>query len=107
VQSPAGCAKEEIMRRYGVLGPTFQTSSEFWVSVTPVFQVRLDDILDRKHLPPLGSFFLLFYTSSLTDRKYLGLKDFEVYWFYTPSFIFPHAHLQEWLLYCEDAVENL
>ncbi|KAJ7645424.1 hypothetical protein DFH06DRAFT_1211239 [Mycena polygramma] len=40
--------------------------------VTPVFQVRLDDILERKHLPPLG------------------LKDFE-----------------EWLLYCEDAVENL
>ncbi|KAJ6584895.1 hypothetical protein B0H19DRAFT_400434 [Mycena capillaripes] len=40
--------------------------------VTPVFQVQLDDILERKHLPPLG------------------LKDFE-----------------EWLLYCEDAVENL
>ncbi|KAJ6508884.1 hypothetical protein C8R45DRAFT_969165 [Mycena sanguinolenta] len=40
--------------------------------VTPVFQVRLDDILERKHLPPLG------------------LKDFE-----------------EWLLYCEDSVENL
>ncbi|KAJ7212179.1 hypothetical protein GGX14DRAFT_622225 [Mycena pura] len=40
--------------------------------VTPVFQVRLDDILERKHVPPLG------------------LKDFE-----------------EWLLYCEDAAENL
>ncbi|KAJ7784631.1 hypothetical protein B0H16DRAFT_1493234 [Mycena metata] len=40
--------------------------------VTPVFQVQLEDILERKHLPPLG------------------LKDFE-----------------EWLLYCEDAVENL
>ncbi|KAJ7134551.1 hypothetical protein C8R44DRAFT_770786 [Mycena epipterygia] len=40
--------------------------------VTPVFQVQLDDILERKHLPPLG------------------LKDFE-----------------EWLLYCEDSVENL
>ncbi|KAF7314190.1 hypothetical protein MKEN_00891200 [Mycena kentingensis (nom. inval.)] len=41
-------------------------------SVTPTLQVRLDDILERKHLPPLG------------------LKDFE-----------------EWLLYCEDSVENL
>ncbi|KAJ7147491.1 hypothetical protein C8R43DRAFT_1011017 [Mycena crocata] len=40
--------------------------------VTPVFQVQLDDILERKHLPPLG------------------LKDFE-----------------EWLLYCENSVENL
>ncbi|KAJ7644077.1 hypothetical protein FB45DRAFT_736145 [Roridomyces roridus] len=40
--------------------------------VTPALKVRLDDVLDRKHLPPLG------------------LKDFE-----------------EWLLYCEDSVENL
>ncbi|KAJ7780576.1 hypothetical protein DFH07DRAFT_792783 [Mycena maculata] len=40
--------------------------------VTPVFKVQLDDVLERKHLPPLG------------------LKDFE-----------------EWLLYCEDAAENL
>nr|GAT60371.1 predicted protein [Mycena chlorophos] len=40
--------------------------------VQPALQVRLDEVLDRNHLPPLG------------------LKDFE-----------------EWLLYCEDAVENL
>ncbi|KAJ7505385.1 hypothetical protein B0H11DRAFT_418910 [Mycena galericulata] len=40
--------------------------------VTPVFKIQLDDILERRHLPPLG------------------LKDFE-----------------EWLLYCEDSVENL
>ncbi|KAJ7459794.1 hypothetical protein FB451DRAFT_1271564 [Mycena latifolia] len=40
--------------------------------VTPVLQVNLEDVLERKHLPPLG------------------LKDFE-----------------EWLLYCEDSVENL
>ncbi|KAF7299073.1 hypothetical protein MIND_00855600 [Mycena indigotica] len=41
-------------------------------SVTPALRVQLDDILERRHLPPLG------------------LKDFE-----------------EWLLYCEDSVENL
>ncbi|KAJ7069847.1 hypothetical protein C8F01DRAFT_1207376 [Mycena amicta] len=41
-------------------------------SVTPALQVHLEDLLQRKHLPPLG------------------LKDFE-----------------EWLLYCEDSVENL
>jgi hypothetical protein len=23
--------------------------------VTPVFKVRLEDVLDRKHLPPLGT----------------------------------------------------
>ncbi|KAK7048298.1 hypothetical protein R3P38DRAFT_2868528 [Favolaschia claudopus] len=46
--------------------------AKFPPSVTPVFQVHLDDILERKHLPPLG------------------LKDFE-----------------EWLLFVEDAVENL
>jgi len=23
--------------------------------VTPVFEIRLEDVLDRKHLPPLGT----------------------------------------------------
>ena len=25
------------------------------ILVTPLFDVRLEDVLDRKHLPPLGS----------------------------------------------------
>ena len=45
--------------------------------VTPLFNVRLEDVLDRKHLPPLGKLWfekkvhLLIYQTT-------GLKDFEV-----------------------------
>ncbi|KAI9512396.1 hypothetical protein F5148DRAFT_1279736 [Russula earlei] len=58
-------------------------------SVTPMFKVKLDDVLNRKHLPPLGS-----YLSPLTPSRLFiflsGLKDFE-----------------EWLLFVEGCPENL
>jgi hypothetical protein len=57
--------------------------------VTPVYNVQLEDILNRKHLPPLGTpFGLLLSNSKLT--LFIGLKDFE-----------------EWLVYVEHSPENL
>ena len=60
-------------------------------TVTAVVDVRLDDVLDRKHLPPLGANHSRSHpsvTGSLTTRS--GLKDFE-----------------EWLLFVEQNAENL
>jgi hypothetical protein len=57
--------------------------------VTPVYNVQLEDILNRKHLPPLGTPFALL----LSGCKLIlptGLKDFE-----------------EWLVYVEHSPENL
>jgi hypothetical protein len=31
-------------------------SEEYPHIVTPMFKVKLDDVLNRKHLPPLGSY---------------------------------------------------
>jgi hypothetical protein len=56
--------------------------------VTPVFKVRLEDMLNRKHLPPLGAFVNIHSLYYLTASA--GLKDFE-----------------EWLLYVEQCPENL
>ncbi|KJA23310.1 hypothetical protein HYPSUDRAFT_201590 [Hypholoma sublateritium FD-334 SS-4] len=55
--------------------------------VTPLIDVRLEDILDRQHLPPLG------------------LKDFEVP--PIPLTIPPADIPQEWLLFVEMSPENL
>ena len=56
--------------------------------VVPLYDVRLDDVLNRKHLPPLG------------------LKDFEVSPFLSAR---PTAliFVQEWLLFVELSPENL
>ncbi|CAK5270254.1 unnamed protein product [Mycena citricolor] len=68
--------------------PVAKTSRTY--GVAPALQVCLDDVLERRHLPPLG------------------LKDFEV------RMLISEHHTttktppsQEWLLYCEDSVENL
>jgi len=59
--------------------------------VTAVVDVKLDDVLERKHLPPLGRFRSLpvLVTKELTLCR-SGLKDFE-----------------EWLLFVEQNAENL
>jgi hypothetical protein len=59
--------------------------------VTAVVDVKLDDVLDRKHLPPLGSPTpVVFPCRQDTDTSRSGLKDFE-----------------EWLLFVEQNAENL
>jgi hypothetical protein len=62
-----------------------------YVPVTPVVSVKLADVLDRKHLPPLGDFphESARYHFNVSARV-LGLKDFE-----------------EWLLFVEQSPENL
>jgi hypothetical protein len=59
-----------------------------------MFKVKLDDVLNRKHLPPLGSYLRSLVSSQVTiDLSFLflsGLKDFE-----------------EWLLFVEGCPENL
>lgn len=47
--------------------------------VTPLLNVRLEDVLDRKHLPPLGESFN--FRKDIHPFIYfhnIGLKDFEV-----------------------------
>ena len=56
-----------------------------------MFKVKLDDVLNRKHLPPLGNYLRWHVCLSAIDFfLFLGLKDFE-----------------EWLLFVEGCPENL
>ena len=56
-----------------------------------MFKVKLDDVLNRKHLPPLGKHYPLIFRVSPTQLNLApGLKDFE-----------------EWLLFVEGCPENL
>jgi len=51
------------------------------LQVTPILNVRLEDILDRKHLPPLGMCFVFlqfFWLFTHQNFPPSGLKDFEV-----------------------------
>jgi len=65
------------VRRYVLFYSVFLSFSYLWFKVTPLYDVRLEDVLDRQHLPPLGEIlrpFLLKYNANHS----LGLKDFEV-----------------------------
>jgi hypothetical protein len=55
-----------------------------------MFKVKLDDVLNKKHLPPLGIDFHAFHLLANSLTFCSGLKDFE-----------------EWLLFVEGCPENL
>ncbi len=56
----------------------FILSFSFPSKVVPLYKVRLDDVLNRQHLPPLGAFPSVLQTSISGFIMFAGLKDFEV-----------------------------
>ena len=57
LQSPARRRKSEVVLRYPLLLPSapFSVLKQTRKIVTAVVDVKLDDVLERKHLPPLGA----------------------------------------------------
>lgn len=57
LQSPARRRKSEVVFRYPLLLPSapFSVLKQTRKIVTAVVDVKLDDVLERKHLPPLGA----------------------------------------------------